>query len=103
MFSLCVIAGVRFELTISWVWARSLRPLGDPAVGEEGVEPSMLVVRRQIYSLLHSPLCYPPKTAEDVGFEPTRPFSPPHFKCGTIDHSDNLPVNAALMHIGLQT
>ena len=26
-----------------------------------------------------------------VGFEPTAPFGAPHFKCGTLSHSDTLP------------
>ena len=29
--------------------------------------------------------------AEVVGFEPTVPFNTPHFKCGTLNHSDTLP------------
>ena len=32
-----------------------------------------------------------PTLAEVVGFEPTAPFGAPHFKCGTLTHSDTLP------------
>ena len=30
--------------------------------------------------------------ADRVGFEPTRPFSPPHFKCGAISLSATFPI-----------